>query len=224
MDWSTACAVVIPCFNEEATIARLVGEVRPRLPVVIVVDDGSVDQTAACASKAGAQVVRQQSNAGKGAALKAGIAAAQAQGYKWVVTMDGDGQHRPEDIPTFLVCADGTGATLVVGNRMHQARAIPWLRRAVNRWTSRRISRCVGRCLPDSQCGFRLISLPAWATLRLGADHFEIESDVLLAFVRGGYRVEFVPIQVVGKGPHSHINPVKDTWRWLRWWRHQARG
>ncbi len=76
-----------------------------------------------------------------------------------------------------------------------------------------------GRFLPDSQCGFRLINLEAWTALRLETEHFEIESEMLLAFVRAGYRVEFVPIQVIGRGPRSHIDPIKDTWRWLRWWR-----
>ena len=106
---------------------------------------------------------------------------------------------------------------------MHQAESIPWLRRGVNRWLSRRISACAGRVLPDSQCGYRLINLKAWAELVLEADHFEIESEVLLAFVRAGYRVEFVPIQVIGNGGHSHIQPLKDTWRWLRWWRRARR-
>jgi len=211
------CAVVIPCCDEEATIVELVRGIRRYLPVVIVMDDGSADQTAKRAVQAGAQVVRREGSSGKGAALKAGVAAALAQGYAWVMAMDGDGQHRPEDIPAFLRCAEETGAALVVGNRMQQAEAIPWVRRVVNRWMSRRLSACAGRILPDSQCGFRLINLKAWVALPLATDHFEIESEMLLAFVRAGCRVEFVPIRVVAKGQRSHIHPVKDTWRWLRW-------
>jgi glycosyltransferase involved in cell wall biosynthesis len=218
MDWPATCAVVIPCRDEAASIAGLVREVRSFLPTVIVVDDGSEDQTAARAAEAGAQVVRREQGPGKGAALKAGVAAAAARKRAWVVTLDGDGQHRPADIPVFLRCAEETGAALVVGNRMHRAEAIPWLRRVVNRWMSRRISEAAGRLLPDSQCGFRLINLDAWADLRFETEHFEIESEVVLAFVRAGYGVEFVPIRVIGKGQRSHIHPVKDTWRWLRWW------
>lgn len=218
MNWPATCAVVIPCCNEEVTVAGLVLEVRRHLPTVIVVDDGSVDQTATRAATAGAQVVRRERNPGKGASLRAGVAAALAQHYTWVMTLDGDGQHRPEDIPAFLRCAEETGAALIVGNRMHQAESIPWLRRRVNRWMSRRLSACAGRALPDSQCGYRLINLKAWAELVLEANHFEIESEVLLGFVRAGYGVEFVPIRVIGKGGQSHIHPLKDTWRWLRWW------
>jgi glycosyltransferase involved in cell wall biosynthesis len=219
VNWPATCAVVIPCRNEEASIAGLVRAVHQYLPLVLVVDDNSGDETAARAVEAGAQVVRREQNPGKGAALKVGVTAALAQNCAWVMTLDGDGQHRPEDIPAFLRCAEETGASLVVGNRMPGAEAIPWLRRSVNRWMSRQISQIAGRFLPDSQCGFRLINLKAWAALRLETDHFEIESEILLAFVQAGCRVEFVSIQVIGRGRRSKIHPVKDTWRWLRWWK-----
>ena len=218
MDWSEICIVVIPCFNEEKTIASLAQGVRQHLSAVMVVDDGSQDNTAALASSTGANVVRHSRNLGKGAALKTGLATALRQGFEWAFTMDGDGQHKPDDIPAFIRSAEQTGATLLVGNRMHNAQAIPWLRRVVNRWMSRRISERAGRFLPDSQCGFRLVNLKAWAALRLETDHFEIESEMLLAFVQAGYRVEFVPIQVIPKGRRSHIRPVRDTLQWLRWW------
>ncbi len=219
MNWSETCAVVIPSCDEEGTIARLVAEARQFLPTVIVVDDGSEDETGARAAAAGAQVVRQPASRGKGAALNTGVAAALGKGCSWGLTMDGDGQHRAEDIPTFLRCHEQTGASLVIGNRMGQAEAIPWLRRAVNRWLSRRISKRAGKHLPDSQCGFRLIELKVWQALGLKSDHFEIESELLLGAVRAGYRVEFIPIQAIGRGSHSHIHPLLDTWRWLRWWR-----
>lgn len=224
MNWLATCAVVIPCYNEAATIADLVREVRQQLPVVIVVDDGSIDPTAMRAAEAGAQVVRLERNSGKGAALKAGAALALAQNCAWMMTVDGDGQHRPADTPAFLRCAEETQAALVVGNRMPQAQDIPWLRRFVNRWMSRRISERAGKDLPDSQCGFRLVNLEAWAVLRLETNHFEIESEMLLAFVRAGYRVAFVPIQVIPKGPHSHMSPVRDAVRWLKWWHRSHRG
>ena len=138
-------------------------------------------------------------NFGKGAALKTGFSAALKGEFEWALAMDGDGQHKPQDVPAFLRCAEQTHARLVIGNRMHHAQAIPWLRRQVNRWMSRRISERAGQFLPDSQCGFRLVNLAAWAGLSLETDHFEIESEMLLAFVRAGYGIEFVPIQVVGQ-------------------------
>jgi glycosyltransferase involved in cell wall biosynthesis len=216
------CAAVIPCFTEGAAIASLVVELRQHLATVIVVDDGSTDDTASQALAAGATLLRHVKNLGKGAALKTGLSAALKAGFEWAVTLDGDGQHKPQDLPALLDCARQTGARLVVGNRMHNACAIPWLRRHINRWMSRRISARAGQFLPDSQCGFRLINLQAWAGLSLETEHFEIESEMLLTFVRAGYRVEFVPIQVVGRSAHSHVSPIRDACRWLRWWKRSA--
>jgi glycosyltransferase involved in cell wall biosynthesis len=213
-----SCAVVIPCFNEDATITALVRDARRHLATVIVVDDGSTDDTAAQALAAGATVTGHVKNCGKGAALKTGFAAALKSGFEWALAMDGDGQHKPQDIPAFFQCEDQSHARLVVGNRMDDAQAIPWLRRQVNRWMSRRISERAGQFLPDSQCGLRLVDLKAWAGLRLETNHFETESELLLAFARAGYPIRFVPIQVVGQGPHSHIRPIRDACRWLQWW------
>ena len=212
------CAAVIPCFNEGATIAQLAVVVSHYVCKVIVVDDGSTDDTASAARLAGATVFSHAENRGKGAALKTGLAAALKDRLEWALTMDGDGQHKSEDVPAFLQCAKQTHARLVVGNRMHNAQAIPWLRRHVNLWMSHRISDRAGQSLPDSQCGFRLVNLKAWAGLRVETNHFEMESELLLAFARAGHPIRFVPIQVVGQGPHSHIRPVQDTWRWLQWW------
>ena len=218
MHWPTICAAVIPCHNEGDSVGDLVNAIRRYLPSIFVVDDGSSDQTATRAAGAGARVIRHPCNPGKGAALKSGAQAAAAAHCSWMLTMDGDGQHRPEDIPAFLRCAEETQASVIVGNRMHEPREMPWLRRTVNRWMSRRISACAGASLPDTQSGFRLVDLAAWNRVPPQTDHFEIESEMLLAFVRARLRIEFVPISVVGRGGHSHIQPVRDSLRWLRWW------
>jgi len=219
----STCAVVIPCFNEGATIPALVSAVRRRLPSVIVVDDGSTDATAEAARLAGATVASHARNLGKGAALRTGLSLAKKQGFAWAFTLDGDGQHAPEDIPAFLGCAGQTAALLIVGNRMHSAQAMPWLRRQANSWISRQLSRRAGRPLPDTQCGFRLIHLETWARLPLRREHFEVESETLMAFLAAECPVAFVPIQVIGRGPGSHIRPVADSWRWWRWWRSAAK-
>lgn len=210
--------VVIPCLNESASIAAIVSAARQWQPTVLVVDDGSADRTAQIAENAGAVVLLHAKNCGKGAALQTGLAHALQSGFDWVVTMDGDGQHRPEDLPAFLRCAEQTGATMVVGNRMGEAWKMPWLRRTVNRAMSWMISRCAGRFLPDTQSGFRLIHLPTWAALSLQSKKFEVESEMLLAFLAAGERVEFVPVQVCHSERASHIRPLADTWRWLVWW------
>ena len=218
MIWTKQCAVVIPCLNEAATIGPLITQIRLLLPIVIVVDDGSTDATAEAATTAGADVIQHGANRGKGTALASGFRRAREGGFRRALMLDGDGQHSPADIPVFLRAADETDAALIVGNRMANSQAMPWLRRAVNRWMSRRLSRRAGRSLPDSQCGFRLIELEAWSRLRLETAHFEIESEMLLAFVAAGLDVKFVPVQVIYKSEQSKIHPVFDSWRWFHWW------
>jgi glycosyltransferase involved in cell wall biosynthesis len=219
VDWSEDCAALIPCFNEAPRIAEVVRTVREHLVSVLVMDDGSTDATAAAAKAAGAEVVQHAVNRGKGAALRVGFQHLRDSGFSWALTLDGDGQHAADDIPRFLACAETTGAPLIIGNRMTQTQAMPWVRRRVNRWMSRRISRRGGGvALPDTQCGFRLINLEALGGLALQTEHFEIESELLLAFLRAGKNVESVPVQTIYQPGGSKINPVIDTWRWLRWW------
>lgn len=218
MDWNKDCAALIPSFNEAATIGDVVRAVRGHLATVFVVDDGSTDGTASNAAAAGAEVVRHAANRGKGAALRVGFQHLRDRGFQWALLLDGDGQHAAEDIPKFFHCAEATGASLVIGNRMNNARQMPRLRRLVNRWMTRRLSRRAGVRLADSQCGFRLVKLAAVADDRLKTNHFEIESEMLLAVIAAGVKVEFVPVQVIYRTNVSKIHPVLDTWRWLRWW------
>jgi glycosyltransferase involved in cell wall biosynthesis len=223
MSEALECAVVIPCLNEEATIGLLVTAIRRHIPNVFVVDDGSTDRTARFATRSGSKVLRHARPFGKGAALQTGWREAAREGFRWVLCMDGDGQHSPQDIPTFLNRLERTGAPLIVGNRMHNTGQMPPLRRFVNHWMSGRISRIAGHPLPDSQCGFRLMNLDIWATLPICATHFEIESDMLLAFAASGCRIDFVPIQVIYKNEQSKIHPIRDTIRWIHWWRNATR-
>lgn len=217
MDWIHDCAVVIPCFNEAAHIGCVVSQVQKRLPKVIIVDDGSTDGTAENARGAGAEILRLPENLGKGAALRHGWQYARNSGFKWALLLDGDGQHAADDIPKFFERAEITGAELVVGNRMDNAGAMPFLRRCMNGWMSRRISKLTGGDLPDSQCGFRLVHLETVLNLPLRANRFEIESAMLVAFLAAGKRVEFVPVQTIYKCRASKIRPVADSWRWLCW-------
>ena len=217
LDWPRCCAVIIPCLNEAATVVEVVRAARQWLSHVIVVDDGSTDATARVAAEAGAEVLRHETRRGKGAALESGFRHARARGFEWVLTLDADGQHDATDIGNFLRAVETTGAPLIVGNRMPGAAAMPWVRRHVNRVMSWCISRRAGAALPDTQCGFRLMRLAEWSALALDARHFVYESELLLAWCRAGHRVGFVPVRVIYEGAASHIAPVRDTLRWLRW-------
>jgi hypothetical protein len=96
---------------------------------------------------------------------------------------------------------------------------MPWLRRLVNRWMSHQLSRRAALGLPDSQCGFRLLRLEAWAQLQIESQHFEVESETLLAFVAAGFRVGFVPVPVIAAPRPSRVHVLPDTLRWFRWLR-----
>jgi glycosyltransferase involved in cell wall biosynthesis len=211
-------AALVPCFNEDRTIGPLILRLRQHLDLVVVVDDGSTDETFFEAERAGAMVLRHNRNRGKGAALKTGLSLLHHLGCEWAVTLDGDGQHDPADLPALLHCAEQTGAPLVIGNRMGNADAMPWLRRAVNRWMSAQLSRYAGRHLPDTQSGFRLIHLERWSNLALSAQRFEVESEMLLAFLSAGHSVEFAPVRSIPATRKSRIRPVADSLRWFRWW------
>ena len=209
---------MIPCLNEAQAIAEVVRAVRRLVPTVFVIDDGSQDGTGALAKMAGAEVLRHDVPRGKGVALQTGWKHAQKRGFEWAMTMDGDGQHSAADVTRFFEAAERTGAELIVGNRMDNTDGMPMVRRWVNRWMSKKISALAGVSLPDSQCGFRLMNLRTWSRLPVKAAHFEIESDVLLAFARFGRGIEFVPIEVIYKSEQSKIHRVRDTARWMRWW------
>lgn len=217
------CAAVIPCFNEAAAIGPLVTAARVHLACVIVVDDGSTDGTATVARTAGAELLSSLANQGKGAALRLGLRRARELGFAWALMLDGDGQHAPEDIPGFLAAMRTDRADLVVGNRMVAPDDMPFVRRATNRVMSAVLSSLTGSRLPDTQCGFRLVRLSAWEALPLGCRGFEVESEMLVAFLAAARQVEFIPVRSRYKTEQSKIQPLRDTLRWLRWLGH-ARG
>lgn len=212
------CAVVIPCLNEERKIRAVIRGVRKHLANVIVVDDGSSDATARFAAAEGAVVIRHARAQGKGASLKSGFQEARRRGFGWALAMDGDGQHSPSDIPVFIEKTQRSSARMIVGDRTGTLGRMPALRRFVNRWMSSRLSGLCGVRLPDSQCGFRLIHLESWAQFQFRARNFEIESELLVRFIRAGLGVEFVSIQTCYGDEQSKIRPIRDSIRWFRWW------
>ena len=218
---------ILPCLNEARAIAAVVRGLHAHLAAVLVVDDGSTDTTGAEARTAGAEVLRHPRPRGKGSALSTGWQAAARRGAEWVLLLDGDGQHAPEDAPAFFAAA-GTSLNqapvrLVIGNRMEQPGAMPWLRQTTNRWLSRRLTALAGVPLPDSQCGYRLAHLPTLLACELRSEQFEIESEMAVAFARAGHRIGMVPITVRYGAERSKVSPLRDTLRWWRWYRATAK-
>jgi glycosyltransferase involved in cell wall biosynthesis len=207
----TVCAL-IPAFNEAATIAEVVTGVRPHVQAVVVVDDGSADETASRAEAAGARVIRHAENRGKGHAVRSGLAQILALDFSHVLLMDGDGQHRPEDVPKMLQAARDSGADLVVGARVFDKSQMPRSRYYSNTIGSRALSSFIGSPIQDSQSGFRLIRCDALRGLTLTATGYEIETEMLIKLARNGVRMTSVPV-TLSYGAKSKLRPIRDTTR-----------
>ena len=206
---------IIPAYFEEKHIGEVVERTLRQLDHVLVVDDGSSDATAANARAAGGEVIVHERNAGKGEAIKTGLRHWQERGLRHVLILDGDGQHLPEEI-TRSIAAAPKGAQLIVGNRMNDVRQMPLVRRIVNRYMSRRISRVCGQEIPDTQCGFRMIHADSIPDLLGGTERFEYETEMLIKVSRNGGRIDSVPVSTVYSDEVSSIHPIRDTLRFLK--------
>ena len=198
--------VVVPAFNEAGRIGVVVRGARAHLPV-LVVDDGSTDDTAAEGEAAGASVVSQRPNQGKGAALRAGFRWALEQGFDAVITLDGDGQHDPAAIPAFLAARTLAGDALVIGCR--DFRRMPLSRRLANSLGGRAFSWAVGRDIPDNQSGYRLIDRHLMGALLASRETgFAFEVEMITTCIRGRWPMVWVPIRTIYAGERSHIRPA----------------
>jgi glycosyltransferase involved in cell wall biosynthesis len=208
-------AAVIPAYQEEKHIGDVIRRTRQELKHVLVVDDGSSDETSKRAREAGAEVIIHPQNRGKGESIKTGLRHWLERQMSWVFVLDADGQHRPEEIENFMQAALADGASLLIGNRMKNLSGMPLLRRIVNRYMSMKISRVCGRDIPDTQCGFRLLHRNLIPDVLGGTHRFDYETEMLIVASRKGFRIESVPISTVYSDEVSSIHPVRDTVRFL---------
>jgi glycosyltransferase involved in cell wall biosynthesis len=210
-------AAVIPAYHEEKHIGDVVWRTRQKLDDVLVVDDGSGDKTADRARAAGARVIIHEQNRGKGETIKTGLRHWLERNVDFVVILDADGQHRPEEIDRFVAAAlSAEEPELIVGNRMKDLSSMPRLRQFVNRWMSQRISAVCGQEIPDTQCGFRMLHKHLIPELLGGAARFDYESEMLIIACRKGFRIDSVPISTVYSDEVSSIHPVRDTIRFFK--------
>jgi glycosyltransferase involved in cell wall biosynthesis len=215
-------ACVIPSYQAAATLGEVAGGLRRALPgaALIAVDDGSRDATADVARRCCDRVIVLPANRGKGAALRAGFAAALAAGARAVITVDADGQHDPASAPRLLAALDG--ADVAVGVRARAPGAMPAPRRLSNALASRAMSACAGVSLPDAQSGFRAIRRGVLESVAALGDRYEYEADFLLRAARGGYRVVGVPVATIYGAP-SHFRLLQDALLVMRTiWRHRG--
>ena len=207
--------IIIPVYNESRTIGPLVRALRQKDLDVVVIDDGSVDDSGNIAEFSGAGVIRHARNKGKGASLQEGFQYALARDYEWILTMDGDGQHAVEDIANFITMAQEQPQGVITGNRMSNPQGMPGVRFWTNRLMSAIISFLCRQRIPDTQCGFRMISRDVLRGIQVTCKDYEIETEVLIKASKKGFKIYSVPIQTIYMGEASKINPVVDTCRFI---------
>jgi glycosyltransferase involved in cell wall biosynthesis len=203
---------LVPAHDEGARIARVIKLASQHVPV-LVVDDGSADDTAAVAEAAGARVIRQTPNQGKGAALRAGFAAALEAGAEAVITLDGDGQHDPAEIPAFLGAyarraIAGTQSELIIGRRSF--RRMPPVRRLANWLGTVTLSAALGHWIADNQSGYRLVGRRLMrATQDSTEAGFAFEVEMIAVSLREGWPIDWVPVRTIYGDETSHIRPMQ---------------
>ncbi len=226
-------AAVIPAYQDEKHIGDIVRRTRERLDHVVVVDDGSTDQTAQRAREAGAEVIVHNQNCGKGEAIRTGLghwfgatsssSSELNRQIRWVSLLDSDGQHLPEEIDRFMTAAvSAARPSFFIGNRMNNLAGMPFIRRVVNHYMSSQISRVCAQKIPDTQCGFRMVDRQLIPDLLGGGDRFDYDTEVLIIASRKGYRIESVPITTVYSDQVSKIRPLRDSIRFFKlMWRYR---
>jgi glycosyltransferase involved in cell wall biosynthesis len=209
---------VVPAHDEGPRIEAVVRGAARHLPV-LVVDDGSADDTGVRAELAGATVLRQEPNQGKGAALRAGFRAALEREAEAVITLDGDGQHDPAEIPAFLGdyahrTVAGQPTELIVGRR--DFRRMPFVRRLANALGTVTLSTALGHWIPDNQSGYRLIGRRLMAAMADSReDGFAFEVEMIAVCLREGWPLDWVPIRTIYGDEESHIEPRKHLQEFL---------
>jgi glycosyltransferase involved in cell wall biosynthesis len=209
---------LVPAYQAARTVERVVADLTERFAGeagVLVVDDGSTDETAELARRAGARVIRHRRNRGKGAALRAGFAWARSWGVDSVVTVDADGQH-PADEAWRIARHPASRVALVLGVRDLASAGAPRSSRFSNALSNSFLSRFGGTELHDTQCGLRRYPVPETLELGAWADGFAYEAEVVLRAARAGHPIEQVAVRVLYPVPAerlSHFHVVHDPAR-----------
>ena len=207
--------VVIPAYNAGSTIQGVIEALYGigfSKGHIVVVDDGSYDDTAEVLCRSGVQCIVHTHNQGKGAALKTGFKYMDKQSFRGVITLDADGQHRVQDIPMLL--QHHLEYDMIIGTRV-DVTMMPLLRVLVNRITSLVISLLSQKLIPDVQCGFRYISMQVLRCIRLCTNRYQTESELVCRALRKHYRVGFVKVTTVYDTERSYIDPIFDTVRFI---------
>ncbi|MCK5392943.1 MAG: glycosyltransferase family 2 protein [Candidatus Omnitrophica bacterium] len=208
--------VIIPAYNESRSLEIVLKGLKDRNLSILVVDDGSKDNTYKLAKKWADVVIKSKRNFGKGVSIKKGISYLKENKlFDCIITMDADGQHSLLDLDKFIKEAEA-GVSVLVGNRMDNHSGMPLTRVVANNLMSWIISAITRQKIPDTQCGFRLIKKEVLEKITIKTKKFEIESEILIKAGRAGFTIKSIPIEsIYYKNIRSRINPFIDTIRFF---------
>jgi len=207
--------IIIPSFNAGEYLEELLSRIRKSAPEIdlLVIDDGSSDNSAKLLDRLQIRYHRNKANMGKGYSLQCGFVYALDNGYDFVITMDADLQHLPEEIDNFLEYPEE--ADLYLGTRKRMATKMPFPRRLSNFLTSRIISWFSGQPIRDSQCGFRMISSGLIKSIKVDSVGYDFESEFLFKAGKMKIRIAEVPVSTVYCNSRSSIKPITDTLKFV---------
>lgn len=221
---STKVGIIIPCYNEEKQISILLENLIENNGYentdILVVDDGSVDNTIAMAEKFAVNILALKVNKGKGMAIYSGINFFKAHDHiDGIIIIDGDNQHDPIFIKDFIKKYDETQDSLIIGARNFKSKSMPFPRKMSNTITSYLVSRVAKQKIEDSQSGYRFLdkkAMIAFCPKNLG---FQGESEMIVQIARSGLRISSIPIKTIyHDDANSHIHPIKDTFKFIKWY------
>ena len=205
---SVKILALLPAYNEEKHLEKVLTEVKKYISDILVVDDGSADKTAEIARGTGVNVLSRGYNCGKGQSLKDGYTWALENGYDAVIMLDSDGQHDPACIPDFVKKYEETKAPLIIGARDYSK--MPLRRRIPNKLGKALLSACVGQDIKDNQSGYRLLDremMQQMLSSKQSGYHFEVE--MIAIAIAEGHTIEWVPIPTIYGDEKSKIKPFE---------------
>ncbi len=208
--------LLLPAYNESQTIGHIISQARIYIESIIVIDDGSSDNTAQIAREQNVVVLQHEVNRGKGMALRTGFEYALAQGYEIIITMDSDGQHEPADIPRFLKQLQYHHSDIVIGARVLDRKKMPLHRKLNNKLISKIGSWFCGQKVIDFQSGFRLIKSEVLRSITLETSRYETESEMLIKAGRMGFQIEALPIRTIYGKETSDVKPLREIYLFTR--------
>ena len=214
----TKTLIAIPAFNEELFLKAVLLDIFTQVDKenVLVIDDGSTDNTSRVATEMGVGLITHRRNLGKGEAILSAIRYAVESGYKWILTLDGDGQHSPVWIRDFRVLIETDRYDVILGNRMDRTRSMPLHRFLSNGVTSIIVSLCAGnQRIHDSQCGFRAWRVSCVDPEDYFSSGFQFETEMLLRTGKAAYRIGEVAISTHYGRENSSMQLFADTLRFI---------